>query len=236
MRPIFLSITLAAFILPSCDDRGESFSQFNVAPLIFFNGSQSVVSIDDSIKIGSGIKPIGESHYLVVMSAQDIDGRISSVNYTVNTGTAAIFVNDSELNGSLPLETDPIDLKIVPNLGISTITFEAVDNFGKAKSATIKLFAFDNLLPVADVVFTHSKETGPYEYTFNASGSYDQDRLFGGAITQYEYVINDVYTIKTDQSIIKHVFPGPGGYRVKYRVYDNEGATSEFITAPQITL
>jgi hypothetical protein len=229
-------IFLICISICGCDDRFEFANRENRAPRLFFYGDEDNHSLTDSLKRGTHLK-IGSSSYFLELSAKDPEGQLPSVNFRLESGLAKLFHGQQQLAGSVEVENGIVSLEIVPGgQGTISITFEATDNIGKGAAATFTLVTFDNLSPVASATLLPTKISGPYEFEFDASASYDKDQKFGGEVTAYEYVINDTDTIMTSNKVIRHNFPGPGGYRVKYRVHDNEGAISSFVIAQQITL
>lgn len=244
MKKELAFISLLALTALACDDTFDFIQNFNQAPTVFFSGSQSVQEMIDSLKYGSTYEGgrnkglVGDEFYLLSIGASDPEGQIRQVTYSFQVGAGKLYKGEQELNGTVALDNGSTQVRIVPNLGVNTIVFQAVDAVGQGSTGSVSLFAFTNLPPVADATFTNTRVDSQYEYEFDASKSFDADFNFGGQITQYEYVINEnaALTIKTNKSRVKHIFPGPGGYRIRYRVYDNEGATSEWKTSPQINL
>ena len=245
---IFRSIPLCfalSFLVAACDDRLEFVNRDNKPPSIYFQNSPSITNASDSLKLGADYNGgklkgiVGQAQYHLLITGKDLENDLSSLSYTVPENTVVeLFAGEQKLSGSIPLENGRALVSIKPVPGLHEIKFQAVDNIGKMATASFTLFAFKNLGPVAKAVFTSvgTAEAGLYKYEFDARGSFDRDVKFGGAITKYEYVINDTYVITTDASRVYHHFAGPGTYRVKYRVFDNEGAESEFVQAPAIQL
>jgi hypothetical protein len=101
------------------------------------------------------------------------------------------------------------------------------DEDGKAGTALAKIISLENLKPVAALEIVQTDANAPYEVRISAAGSKDADEAWGGAVSKYEYTLEGFYTTVTSLPQINYIYPGPGRYRVRLRVQDNEGAWSE---------
>jgi PKD repeat protein len=134
------------------------------------------------------------------------------------------------VNSIIPSEATA-QLSFFPDAeGLYTISFIAKDAFGKSTTAQLSLLVFLNLAPVASLAETKLGVNSPYEYQFDASKSFDQDKNKGGSIQAYRYLINGTTEIITQQRIIKYVFSKSGGQEVKLDVFDNDGVKSATAT------
>jgi PKD repeat protein len=88
----------------------------------------------------------------------------------------------------------------------------------------------ENLPPIASFTAGVSTGTGPFQITFDASGSSDPDGLTGtGAdIVQYEWDFNGdgLFDVATFSPVITRLYYLPGTYLVRLRVIDREAAFS----------
>jgi hypothetical protein len=232
---------LSLSILTSCDNRFDFIP--NSTPKIYFGGSETQVDLTDSLKTGlnnsggrsKGIN--GQEFYFLRLEGFDFEASIRNVQFRVLSGSAEIFIQDQKLEGPIPLNNGSVEIKIKPALGLNKIEFYTSDDVGETTAVFLNLFAFTNLKPVAKFKYLITKVDGNFTVQLDATGSHDLDSRFGGGITQYEYQINEILpTIKTDNVIIPVNFPGPGGYTIRYRVFDNEGEPSEWQRTEPFTL
>ncbi|MEP2668790.1 MAG: hypothetical protein ABJH04_07340 [Cyclobacteriaceae bacterium] len=223
-----LCFTLSIIILltvVSCDDRPDFLKEVNNPPSVYFNGDVNKTEMTDSLK--TSLK-IGSDTYTVNVSVVDREGALGGLGIESSVDGAEFFVSDTPINpGSVPLEGISAAIQIKPGKnGLHQFTLVASDRIGGVGQATLHLFTFDNLEPVVNCKFTKIGINSPYEYEFDATASYDQDRNLGGAVQAYKFVINDDFEIFTPTGKIRHIFSGPGGFSVKYSVVDNEGKSS----------
>jgi hypothetical protein len=104
------------------------------------------------------------------------------------------------------------------------------DSFKKEGKATATFTVFDNILPEALFTVTLTGIHDPLEYNIDASASFDRDKKYGGEINQYEFFINNLYTVITPFNNINYIFPASGLYTISVRVRDNNGAWSAYKT------
>lgn len=89
-------------------------------------------------------------------------------------------------------------------------------------SAQVEIEVIDNLQPMAVLKLTQTGEISPYQVRMDASGSYDPDARWGGALIQYEYSLTGFYTTTGSLPVLQYIYPQPGKYRVGLRVQDND--------------
>lgn len=223
IRTNFIFLCLLIFLFPSCSDRKETIESFNTPPDIFFVSSNDSLSkeMTDSIRYYED----SPSYYTVSLKLSDHDDNLWKCAIVLDSGKVSGFYNGMEMERpSVRVDQEFVDLSISPKqTGNTTIHFVAEDRFNQTSTATLNLFAFRNLSPVARL---DNRQVSGYEYALDASNSYDADERFGGKVVAYEFKISGT-TFTTPQPIVYHVFTGAGTYTVSLRVMDNDGDFSE---------
>ncbi|MCA6431230.1 MAG: hypothetical protein IM613_17480 [Cytophagales bacterium] len=228
MKNSTLVLLLFCFVFTACDERFGFLGNLNRSPVVFFRNNTSLVELSDSLK--TSVKN-GKQTYDITVSFSDPENQLSTVNVSVVGGTGVLRQDGNVITNSIGISSGTAQISFKPDAGGNfTLLFTATDSFDKTATASLALFVFDNLPPIAK--FTESKLAinSPYEYQFDASQSFDQDKSKGGAIQAYRFLINNTVEILTQQRIVKYVFPGTGGQEVKLEVYDNNGAKSTVFT------
>jgi len=135
-----------------------------------------------------------------------------------------VLYDGAELNGnSLRVDLQEVLLSVNPtSKGLVNVDFTIQDRFENKETATLNLFVFDNLIPVALVSARKTAINAPLEYVLDGTESYDQDKNFGGAVAGYVFEIEG-QVIETTSKQINFIFPTPGTYTVKLKVIDNNG-------------
>ncbi|MFW5753611.1 MAG: PKD domain-containing protein [Marinilabiliaceae bacterium] len=94
-----------------------------------------------------------------------------------------------------------------------------------------------NIPPVAYYVASSTSGTTPFEVTFDASGSYDED----GDVESYKWDFGDGTEETTTNATITHVYESEGNFPVKLTVIDNESASGSYsdanirVSAPNVS-
>ncbi|MCA6367729.1 MAG: PKD domain-containing protein [Cytophagales bacterium] len=227
VKNISLLIITVAAMLSSCDQRFEFLATVNKEPIIYFQNEKTVVTLTDSLK--TSLKN-GKSSFPLTLSFSDPENQLKSVTLGIAGGNG-IFRKDNVPVNSLDPSDASAHLEFLPDAtGPYTLSFVATDAFGKTATATISLLVFLNLPPVASLTESKLAVNSPFEYQFDASKSFDQDKNKGGSIQAYRYLINGTTEIITQQPIIKYVFSKAGGQEVKLEVFDNDGVKSATVT------
>jgi hypothetical protein len=231
-------IILSFIVLSSCDNTFDLIKELSNSPVIYFNGNASTISITDSLK--TSLKT-GKLSYGFSITGSGKGSPISDVTFEISGGTAKLYVGSTELQKSLGVKDgQKIDLAFsTQGVGQFQIGFTAKNSFGATASATLNLFVFTNLHPVAKFVAEPINQTqlGKYSYQLNAAASFDKDKSFGGLVKTYKYTITSnnygTQTIQIDSPLTPVVFPGAGAFSISLVVYDNDGAVSASYELPQ---
>lgn len=231
-RKIFSIVGLLAFVsLTACvDDRFSSLNVLNEEPVIYISTEDDDV-VTDSMKVS--LKHGTEEYAFSVKYYDNGGARVSSISAQVDggellqngttVGNSLDLTTSSEIEGSVPL--------VFKNQGLTvsrlySINFTVRDASGSSDQVTLQVVAFNNLPPVGTFTFEKLATTSAYEYQFDARQSKDLDEKFGGAIQAYRWKINGANEFYTTNGLIRHVFPGPGGYEMELTAFDNDGASS----------
>ena len=215
---LFLSLTAV-----SCSDRYEYFEKVNQPPSLYFVKNNDLTpELTDSIKISR------HPYYPIKIQVTDSTSEIASLKFEVARGNGEMFYKNNVLkSNNLNTHNSSISLKWVPaDSGVHELAFIATDRFKKSKKATLRLFCFNNLPPVARLNVIPLQKESRFEYLLDASESYDQDQNWGGYIISYRFQINGV-TISTTEPSVKYIFPSPGTYSVYLSVKDEQGELSD---------
>ncbi|MEC3881813.1 PKD domain-containing protein [Parapedobacter sp. 10938] len=207
----------------SCSDREDTIQSFNTPPEIHFVSSADSLTkeMTDSIRYYED----SPSYYTVSLKLADPNENLWKCAIVLDSGKVTGYYNGMEMERpSVRVDQEFVDLSLSPKqTGNTTIHFVAEDSFNQTSTATLNLFAFRNLPPVAQM---DNRQVNGYEYAFDATRSHDADERFGGEVVAYEYNISgSVFT--TPQPVVYHVFSGAGTYTVSLRVMDNDGDYSE---------
>lgn len=209
-------------IFSSCNE--NRLSEINNLPeLSLLDDTGEIIALD-SIKIS--LKN-GTRFYELALMADDEDNNISAIEYEILQGEVNILQNNLPLSGNVFPDDDGIKLKIEPLFpGRIEIRFSVTDEFNASVNGIFTLVAFNNLPPEALLESRKVGALGDLDYEIDASSSFDADKMFGGGIEKYEYVIDDVL-IETRLNKLRHNFRQVGFYVIRLRVQDNDGEWSE---------
>lgn len=222
-RVKFLIVFAVFTTILSCSDRQDTIQSLNTPPEIYFvhSGDSLTKEMTDSIRYYED----SPSYYTVSLKLGDQDENLWKCAIVLDSGKVSGYYNGMELDRpSVRVDQEFVDLSLSPKqTGNTTIHFVAEDRFNQKSTATLNLFAFRNLPPVARMDY---RQVSGYEHAFDATNSYDADERFGGEVVAYEFnIAGKVFT--TPQPIVYHVFSGAGTYTVSLRVMDNDGDFSE---------
>lgn len=232
LSKIILLIIAGGFI-SSCDDKLTSLEELNQAPEFQFFRKSSInwetpngTTIVDSAKIFNNsnnasypailriVDPNYNTSLIRIQSSEPdtsffVDGNTYYSNYQVN--------NNEEFNIAFRSST-PATLPY---------TVYAVDDFGKRNEMHFNIEYRPNKLPIPrlEVVLVNGNTKN---YQLKGQNSFDRDKLIGGAVVEYEFVIDNV-VIHTSEPNINHIFT-LGQHTVKLRVMDNDDQWSEYVS------
>ena len=210
---IVIFISLA--ILCGCNNRKDPFEQSNQNPTIMLKKSavaNALSTITDTIKQGHD--------YIVYYSISDDEGNLSP-NLSVVTGTAEI---KEKRDSSFVLTGF--------SSGQNKSSITAVDYFQKVSTSTLNILVIDNAAPVCSFILT---KLGGNSVSIDATTSYDADSKWGGAVSMYEFKVNDNAVIQQSSAVLSQNLPTQNN-KVQVRVQDNDGVWSvanvQYITVP----
>ena len=221
VREAILAVVIICTV--SCSDKMKTIQLLDIKPTIgFIVNGQNYQTLTDSIRLYNN-----ENYYTVNLNVNDIDDNIWKLYYKVTKGTAEVFYNKQKLMLT-SIRTDlsklPIDINAL-SPGLNVIDIITEDKFNNSATATLNLFAFSNLAPVALLTATKIAVNAPLEYKFDASKSFDQDKSFGGKIVGFIYEVEG-NVITTTSPTLNYIFQTPGIYTVNLKVIDNNGDKS----------
>ena len=221
MMKHFWKMICIVLVTRSCNDI-RLFEINNLPELSILDEQGEIIALD-SIKIS--LKN-GTRFYELNLQASDLDNNINSIEYEILQGEINVLQNNLPLSGNVFQDEDGIDLKLEPlSPGRIEIRFRVTDEFNSSVTGLFALVAFNNLPPEALLESRKVGALGDLDYEIDASSSFDADKMFGGGIEKYEYVIDDV-TIETRLSKLRHNFRQVGFYVIRLRVQDNDGEWS----------
>ena len=210
--------------LISCSDTKEAIEPMNSKPGIFLiKKGERVSALTDSVRRYTG----SVNYYNFKLALADSNSNLWKTSYRVDSGLAKIYYRGSELFlPSIRVDVSEVILAASSErIGMNVISFVAEDRFGKTAEAKLRLFVFDNLIPIAELKFSTS---GNRLFVFDGSASRDPDANFGGGVSSYVFEI-DGKEFQTSEPIIRHIFAVSGVYTVRLKVIDNFGATSPVV-------
>jgi len=216
-----LKMVCLVIVFASCND--NRLSEINNLPELAILNSQGEIVALDSIKIS--LKN-GTRFYELDLMASDEDNNIKSIEYEVLQGQVNVLQNNLPLDGAIFPDDEGISLKIEPLIPDRIeIRIRVTDEFNTAVDGLFTLVAFNNLPPEALLESRKVGALGDLDYEIDASNSFDADKVFGGGIEKYEYIIDDVL-IETRLNKLRHNFRQVGFYVIRLRVQDNDGEWS----------
>lgn len=226
MKLKYLTILLA--MLFSCDNSFDELDSVNEAPEISFDENTTIVKLADSVKLSTKLS-IFEYEGKVWLS--DIDQGVYAIKYAFENNEGEFFVDGEKLSENQPFvvsDKSSVNYRVKPNsgFGIYKINIVVIDKLGREGNALLELTAYENNPPVAHFSVTKLGVNSELEYEFDARESYDRDGYRGGGVENYQYYINDQPLPLTNQSVITWYFSKAGGYRVRLKVQDSDGAWS----------
>ncbi|MBX2843456.1 MAG: PKD domain-containing protein [Flammeovirgaceae bacterium] len=221
-----LYILIIGLSFSNCEVRWEKSADLNTSPKIAFliNGEtidpvtkKKYESLEDSIKIG--VKPNLKTY---IFDFKADDENLSNFYFDTPDGEVISFTEKENALGNYQVIYEP------KMLGQHIVTITAMDHFVAQSSIILKLWAYENLLPVASFTYTKKGIIRPGHFEVNATQSFDQDEKYGGQITRYQFEI-DGNVINTPNASVEYIFQKEGPYEIKLKVQDNDGEWGEEI-------
>ena len=229
MKAVIYIIGISLFlILISCDDSFDALNEVNSAPEISFSPDKALEQLSDSVKVSPKVGTLAYSGQLYFNDKED---GVNAMQFTFTKKEGVFYIDGVKLEENVPYITGNIDnadytIELTTGLGLYQIKISVIDNLGSEKQATLDLVAYANLEPVAKLTVSKLGILNDFQYSFDASESYDKDLARGGGVVHYQFTVNGVDLPIVDQSSINFIFPETGGYEVKVMVQDNDGAWS----------
>lgn len=174
-------------------------------------------------------------HYpLHIEDDGDLDILLKIENFSSNFAEIAINGEiQTEIISNTYVKNDKLDVIVLFKedkrniLMPSKFSLQLEDRVGqKSPVYTFVSAGFDKLPPIATFSLKKIALISTYEYEIDASGSYDQDRKYGGRIVQYIYKIDNKVTRISKNNKLRYSFPGEGTYQVSLIVRDNDGLSA----------
>ncbi len=220
-------------MLVSCNTSSDYLEGISTNPLIILsNGGKEIV---DTVK--TTVHALSNYSTIPFIIKGNTLAKKVSIMEVYNTGsgytdtTVKFYLNSSkiELSRESILEFDVLngsnEIRILKNnWGYSWFKIKVKDSFDKSDEFLYKVYQFRNIDPVISWKFVERKVLSPYEYTIDASASYDPDAKYGGKIDTFMYKVSEDLLIKNTESKLNWIFPGPGTYNVEVTIKDNDGA------------
>jgi hypothetical protein len=205
MKAIWIAVM--CFIFGSCSDLKDYYASVNQSPVIEFPDVASIVKneVTDSLKLGF------EYH----------------LRFTIEDEEKLKLILPS--NPGYSISSDSSEIKIKgKSEGHYILFLEACDSFKKYGRATITLTVFSNLLPQAILNYVIEPIGDSYQLLLDGSSSYDRDKKFGGAVSEFKFTIN-TNTIQSTESKIRVSVNKDQTYTLRFQVEDNNDAWSDEI-------
>lgn len=240
MKPLFILLTFI-LLLSGCTKK-DDISGLNKWPVIYIRASNGNYeyfgdpnrvtgkNIADTSKCfpGHGVK------YVVKFYDEDLPNHsfeplllIRDIN--LNFDTVPVFGTSPESNVHYIFEDSVLHIGC-HTPGSYIFSLEVTDSYGLKMDASIPVTILDNVMPTPVFTVWNSKELDPYEITIDASASRDWQEKWLGAIVMYQYYIDGTILTTTERSVIKHIVPSSGNYKIDVMVKDNEDYWSIFHT------
>lgn len=204
-------VFITSLLLLSCSNSDYFFEQMNSNPVITFRDGSTV--LNDTVKLNHV--------YDFAIVPFDHNGDLKDVRFRKRLGYDGISIQDKIiLDSEIKRNTDTIQLSYEPlTIGNQSIFIDVSDSFDKSNNIELKLFVFDNLVPVADFKVTNQTSNS---ISVNASASYDKDEKWGGEIVEYKWYIDENLSRETGIESILQV--NTGDHLITLEVVDNNEA------------
>lgn len=207
MKILFSTMLLLSIF--ACDDI-DIYKENNSAPEIMIRGYGSnddfKTSITDSFRVSG-------SYIIECQITDEVATEHLSFDYSFSIGSGEFEFFEGDLLYFKPKYN-----------GLNVFSIKVTDVYGAESLVNASIFAFDNLAPVAKLSITQTDNS----YIFDASGSYDSDKEYGGHIVSYKLTINGNQPIYREDPVIE--FQGlyiENPTVVKLSVQDNNSEWSE---------
>lgn len=207
MKKSLFIMTIVVFIT-ACDDTEDYYFERNEKSSVSLklSGSEGFLSeVFDTVKIGYSVT--------VTCKIEDDDMYEGEENKRLYFDTVGgVNIDESKYP----------DIEIAPlSEGDNIITINIEDAFSVKSSAVLNVYSYKNLAPVSVISIEPQSSDGLY-IKIDASGSYENDKGFGGVIEGYNYVIGR-FDLETTFSEIYYELPIAGTYKIRVRAKDNDG-------------
>ena len=186
-----LIFTLLVVFVLSCDDKDEAFERLNLAPVVeYFSKSTMQWQIAKG-EISDSTKVYTEKNsliYSVKIRAKDKNNNFENIRIEETNPDGVFFLNDAEFQNTATTQLDSFTFSCGSvKKGIRRFKIIATDDFGKSNEINFNLVFVPNKIPVAKLKLIYLGLENKYDYSIDASESFDQDSKFGGKIIEYHY-------------------------------------------------
>jgi hypothetical protein len=223
-------LMLSLSLLLGCDNSFDELQKIApVVPQVFLEGNPIIKTLIDSVKVGyvqSGSKNTYQPYQVSVNATSS-----GSADFSISAlGEKQIKINGVPVPAShnfIFKDSTRFIYSIRPDtIGLYQVSFTVTDSKKDNDQATIKITAFDNLLPMAYFTFQYSdKTTDKHSFKLSAKQSFDRDAKFGGKIISYSWFIGG--QIKETSTNELYATLSNGLYVVGLYVTDNDYGVSK---------
>ncbi|MDY3538188.1 hypothetical protein PG275_09265 [Riemerella anatipestifer] len=230
----FSIITLVIAGLVSCDDKVRELTDLDQAPSFLYFNSKSVnweeapfEPIIDSAKVYSSSN---NSSYPVILKVVDKINTLTELKILTSDPENSIFVNNNLYTTEYVSASANEDINCAfrsSKAGTQEFIVSSTSIFDKRNTFKFRIEFKENRPPKANLKIALI-DSRTKNYKLDASGSEDIDKAIGGAIVEYEFIINNIL-IKTTENSINHIFK-TGTHEIKVRVKDNDDVWSEYVS------
>lgn len=229
---IILLIIAGGFI-SSCDDKIRELEELNKAPEFQFFRKSSInwETPNSSVIIDSAkaYNAFNNATYPAILRVIDVNNNTSLIRIKSIDTSTSFFVDGNTYYGSYEVNNNE-QFNVAfrnPQVGISPYSLYAADDFGKENAINFQIEFKPNKLPIPklEVILINGTTKN---YQLKGQNSFDRDKAIGGAVVEYEFVIDNV-VIHTSEPNINHIFT-IGQHNVKLRVKDNDNEWSEYVS------
>jgi hypothetical protein len=218
-------VLIAIITCTSCDKRSDYFLAKNEKPLAtvslantfsYLTANVSGNNYSDSLKWGN--------NYKIKLTLYDDAGSVT----LKFLGDGELY-HDSVLFNEKVFQNGEVNLIWSPDtLGVESFSIVVVDNYGIEKVLNFQFTIFLNITPTISWDIENVGFLDPLEKKIVVTGE-DGDRLYGGSIIYYQYVINSDTTLHP-YPFMYYIFPSPGNYTISVKCMDSNFAWSNVIT------
>lgn len=248
---------LATLGLAACSNTFYFMEKELDGPILYFG--KDTTNRAASTKVFFKNLPEGQRFPFKFHITPDQVGSLAEITVTVEGGGGTLKAADNlvvlqaegnHLKGAFPAQKNTrLELSFLPDTEkgevIYKLIFAARSRHGivsKINVSTLTIKTYQNLPPVAKLTVTPDASSSKFNYNFDVTGSFDQDKGYGGILKRYKYTVTGtsylhVFLLEPSQKPYPYSFPNTGTFSVSLSVQDNNGEWSppveQKITIPQ---